>query len=82
MKRADVFLDTIGFSGFNTAMQAAECALPIVTREGRFMRGRLASGMLRSMGMSDLVAADEKAMSIWRSNSHPMPGTAVDPPAH
>ena len=60
MKRADVFLDTIGFSGFNTAMQAAECALPIVTREGRFMRGRLASGILRSMGMSELVAADEK----------------------
>src|SRR6266568_6648391 len=33
LKRADVFLDTIGFSGFNTAMQAVECGLPLVTRE-------------------------------------------------
>ena len=59
MKRAHVFLDTIGFSGFNTAMQAVECGLPIVTREGRFMRGRLASGILKRMGLSDLVAQTE-----------------------
>ncbi len=49
-------LDTIGFSGFNTAMQAVESALPIVTIEGRFMRGRLASGILRRMGLHELVA--------------------------
>ena len=59
MQRADVFLDTIGFSGFNTAMQAVECALPIVTREGRFLRGRLASGILKRMQLDELVAADE-----------------------
>lgn len=59
MKRADVYLDTIGFSGFNTAMQAAECGLPIVTREGRFLRGRLASGILKQMGLADLVAVSE-----------------------
>jgi len=57
--RAEVFLDTIGFSGFNTAMQAVECGLPIVTREGEFMRGRLASGILKQMGLSDLIAANE-----------------------
>src|ERR1035437_10278747 len=59
MKQADVFLDTIGFSGFNTAMQAVECSLPIVTREGRFMRGKLASGILRRMGMTELIASTE-----------------------
>ncbi len=59
MKRADVFLDTIGFSGFNTAMQAMECGLPVVTREGRFLRGRLASGILKRMGLAELVAASE-----------------------
>jgi len=59
MKRADVMLDTIGFSGFNTAMQAMECGLPIVTRQGRFMRGRLASGILRSIGLEELIALDE-----------------------
>lgn len=56
MRRADVFLDTIGFSGFNTAMQAVECGLPIVAYEGRFMRGRLASGILHRIGLSELVA--------------------------
>jgi predicted O-linked N-acetylglucosamine transferase (SPINDLY family) len=61
MRRADVCLDTIGFSGFNTALQALECALPIVTREGRFLRGRLASGTLRHIGLHELVASDERA---------------------
>ena len=56
MGRADAFLDTIGFSGFNTAMEAVECALPIVASEGRFMRGRLASGILERMKLADLVA--------------------------
>jgi hypothetical protein len=59
MKRADVFLDTIGFSGFNTVMQAVDCGLPVVTREGRFMRGRLGSAILDRMGLSDLVAKTE-----------------------
>lgn len=59
MRRADVYLDTLGFSGFNTAMQAVECGLPIVTREGRFMRGRLASGILRCMELTELVVGTE-----------------------
>jgi predicted O-linked N-acetylglucosamine transferase (SPINDLY family) len=61
MRRAHLFLDTIGFSGFNTAMQAVECGLPIVTREGEFMRGRLASGILRRMGMDELVTTSDDA---------------------
>ena len=60
MKRADVFLDTIGFSGFNTAMQAVECGLPIVAWEGRFMRGRFASGIVKRMKLDDVVAKSEK----------------------
>lgn len=56
MKHCDVFLDTIGFSGFNTALQGLECGLPIVTREGRFMRGRLGSGLLRRIGLSEFAA--------------------------
>jgi predicted O-linked N-acetylglucosamine transferase (SPINDLY family) len=60
MRRAHLFLDTIGFSGFNTAMQAVDNGLPIVTREGRFMRGRLASGLLKRMGLAELVAQSEE----------------------
>jgi protein O-GlcNAc transferase len=60
LDRADVFLDTIGFSGFNTAMQAVERGTPIVTREGRFLRGRLASGILKRMGLQELIAGSEE----------------------
>lgn len=59
MQRVDMFLDTVGFSGFNTAMQAMECALPIVTREGRFMRGNFASGILKRLGLAELVADND-----------------------
>jgi predicted O-linked N-acetylglucosamine transferase (SPINDLY family) len=56
LQRADVFLDTVGFSGFNTVMQAVECGTPIVAWEGRFMRGRFASGVLRQLGLQAWVA--------------------------
>jgi predicted O-linked N-acetylglucosamine transferase (SPINDLY family) len=60
LRRADVFLDTIGFSGFNTVMQAVECGLPVVTRRGRFLRGRLGSAILSRMGIEELVAATDE----------------------
>ena len=61
LSQAHAFLDTIGFSGFNTVMQAVECGLPVVTQRGEFMRGRLGSGILEHLGLDDLVAADDDA---------------------
>jgi predicted O-linked N-acetylglucosamine transferase (SPINDLY family) len=61
MQCAHLMLDTIGFSGFNTALQAIECGLPLVSREGAFMRGRLGSGILRHIGMDALVADSDDA---------------------
>ena len=58
LSQAHVFLDTLGFSGFNTVMQAVECGLPVVTLRGEFLRGRLGSGILEHLGLDDLVAAD------------------------
>lgn len=57
MLQANLYLDTIGFSGFNTALQAIACNLPIVTMDGRYMRGRLASGILRHLKLDDLITA-------------------------
>lgn len=57
LQRADVFLDTVGFSGFNTAMQAVECGTPIVAWEGGAMRGRFASSILRALQLDEWVAA-------------------------
>ena len=60
LRHADVLLDTIGFSGYNTAVQAIECGLPLVTREGKFLRGRLASGVLRRMDLPELIVQTKK----------------------
>lgn len=57
--KARLFLDTIGFSGFNTVMQAVEAGVPVVTQRGRFMRGRLGSGILEHLGLADLVTHDD-----------------------
>jgi predicted O-linked N-acetylglucosamine transferase (SPINDLY family) len=58
MQQSTVLLDTLGFSGFNTALQALECDLPILAFEGNYLRGRLASGMLRRLNLVELIAVD------------------------
>jgi len=60
MHVADLFLDTLGFSGFNTAMQAIECGLPIVTKRGRFLRGRFASAILSKLGLGECIASTDQ----------------------
>ena len=55
----DVVLDTLHWSGGNTSLDALACGLPIVTRPGRFMRGRQSAGMLRLMGIDECIAHDE-----------------------
>ena len=61
LRRAHAMLDTVGFSGFNTTMQAVECGTPIVAMEGRFMRGRFASGILKRLDLEELVARSDTA---------------------
>jgi protein O-GlcNAc transferase len=55
----DIYLDCPAFSGYTTAWQAVQRGLPIVTLEGRFMRQRLAAGLLRKIGMTDTIAASK-----------------------
>ena len=50
-------LDSIGWSGGNTTLEAMAQDLPVVTFEGDLMRGRVSAGMLRMMGMPETVAA-------------------------
>jgi protein O-GlcNAc transferase len=56
MGHAALMLDTLGFSGFNTAIQGIECGLPVLAYEGEFMRGRLASCLMRRMDLPELIA--------------------------
>jgi CRISPR-associated protein Csy1 len=54
----DLMLDTLHWSGGNTSLDALTCGLPLVTVPGRYMRGRQSTGMLRLMGLEELVARD------------------------
>ncbi len=58
----DLALDTFGFSGGNTSLDALSVGLPIVTLPGEFMRGRQTFAMLRALhadGGDALIATDE-----------------------
>jgi predicted O-linked N-acetylglucosamine transferase (SPINDLY family) len=58
LRHATGYLDTLGFSGFNTLLAAVEAGLPCVAFDGRFLRGRLGSGILRHLALDELVAGD------------------------
>ncbi|CAN5370982.1 hypothetical protein BH11PSE11_BH11PSE11_36110 [soil metagenome] len=53
---ADVFLDSIGWSGCNSSLEALACDLPLVTLPGTMMRGRHTLAMLKMIGVRDTVA--------------------------
>jgi predicted O-linked N-acetylglucosamine transferase (SPINDLY family) len=55
----DVYLDTLGFTGGNTTLDAIACGLPIVTCPGEFMRGRLSTGILQTLGVTTTIAVNE-----------------------
>jgi protein O-GlcNAc transferase len=52
---SDVFLDSIGWSGCNSTLEAIACDLPVVTMQGDLMRGRHSSAILTMMGMTETV---------------------------
>lgn len=51
----DVMVDSLHWSGGNTAIDALLCGVPIITTPGRFMRGRQSAAMLRRIGLDELV---------------------------
>ena len=57
---ADVFLDSIGWSGCNSSLEAVAQNLPIVTLPGELMRGRHTAAILRMMGLTELIASDKQ----------------------
>jgi len=57
---SDVFLDSLGWSGGGTTLDALACSLPVVTCPGEFMRGRHSYGILRMLGVEETIAYSEK----------------------
>ena len=55
----DIYLDTPGWSGGNTTLEAIYQGLPIVTMRGREMRACVSAGMLALIGATETVADDD-----------------------
>jgi len=55
---ADLVLDSIHFSGGSTSLDVLSLGTPLVTLEGSRMRGRQTAGMLRLLGVEELIAKD------------------------
>ena len=54
---ADIYLDSIGWSGCNSTLEALACNLPVVTIPGKMMRGRHSSAILTMMGVTETIAS-------------------------
>ncbi|MEN9213416.1 MAG: tetratricopeptide repeat protein [Thermostichus sp. DG02_4_bins_136] len=52
----DIYLDSIGWSGGNTTLEALPHGLPIVTLPGSLMRSRHSYAILQQMGIPDTIA--------------------------
>ena len=55
---ADLFLDTHHYNAHTTAVDALWTGLPVLTFPGTTIAGRVATALLRAIGLSELVARD------------------------
>lgn len=55
---SDVYLDSPGWSGGMTTLEALSTGVPAVTWPGSFMRGRHTAAFLNRLGLSQLIAPD------------------------
>ncbi len=53
---ADVFLDSVGWSGCNTTLEAFAVGLPAVTCRGETMRARHTAAMMERIGLTECIA--------------------------
>jgi protein O-GlcNAc transferase len=57
---ADVFLDSIGWSGCNTTLEAIAHNIPVMTLPGDLMRGRHTTAVLKMMGLEEMIASSKE----------------------
>ena len=56
LSKGTIYMDSIGFSGFNTAIKAIEENLPIVSLKNDRLKGNLANALLLRVGLRELIA--------------------------
>jgi predicted O-linked N-acetylglucosamine transferase (SPINDLY family) len=57
MGHCDAFLDSIGWSGCNSALESLPHNLPFITIAGNLMRGRHVAAILEMMGITETIAS-------------------------
>lgn len=69
LAQSDLALDSFGFSGGNTSLDALSVGLPVLTLPGQFMRGRQTMAMLRTLGaaVSTALIANDEADYVRRA---------------
>lgn len=60
-------LDCLRWSGGNTSIDALSMGVPVLTKPGTLMRSRQTAGMLRMMGITELIAGPEKELLMLAS---------------
>jgi predicted O-linked N-acetylglucosamine transferase (SPINDLY family) len=55
LRAADLFLDTFPYNAHATALDALWAGLPVLTCEGRGFAGRVASSLLHTLGLPQLI---------------------------
>jgi len=58
MGLADMFLDSIGWSGCNSTLESLPHDLPVITVAGTLMRGLHGAAILRMMGVTDTICGN------------------------
>ena len=59
-KLADLFIDTFPYTAHTTASDALRSGLPIITIKGQSFASRVASSLLTSIGLTELITTNEK----------------------
>lgn len=74
-RHADLFLDTHCYNAHTTALDALWTGLPLITFPGSTIAARVATGLLHSIGLPELVArdrADYEARALELANDPPL----------
>jgi predicted O-linked N-acetylglucosamine transferase (SPINDLY family) len=69
---ADLFLDTLPFNAHATATDALWCGVPVITCHGATFAGRVATSVLQTLGLLELVTQDlaaYEALALSLANS-------------
>ena len=61
MVKTDIVLDSLGWSGCNSLVEALALGLPVVTMPGTTMRSRHGAALLRTIGLEDEVCTTVEA---------------------